>query len=363
VKKSEVIYDDVKKLIVSSVFNPGDQLPPESAYMTKYAVSRPTVAKAIRRLEAEGLISRSPGLGTFVREISSASTRQLLFGIAFPEFGRGEIFDPITNYIAGLGKHGNFSLLWGGAAKDKSHVFSVDELTELFNEYIKRKVDGVFFAPLEGLPDAHIANQRGLERLSGAGIPVVLIDRDFSVFPVRSAYPLIGIDNFRAGYTITHHYLSQKADRIDFVWLPYKAYTVGLRIKGYQSALADHNIRFSADWLHFGHPEDTAFAKSILDSGARNLICGNDENAALLMNTLREMNVEIPGELRLAAFDDVKYGRLISVPLTTMHQPIQEIARRSVAEMMRLLLPEGQGASDSLFLQSDLIIRKSSLIS
>jgi hypothetical protein len=54
-------------------------------------------------LEDEGLILRSPGLGTFVQDTKSGATRESLFGIAFPEMGHGEIFDPIASSIAGLG--------------------------------------------------------------------------------------------------------------------------------------------------------------------------------------------------------------------------------------------------------------------
>ncbi len=360
-KKYEFIYEDVKKQIEGSVFRRGDQLPTEADFIAKYDVSRPTVAKALKMLEDEGLILRSPGLGTFVQDTKSGATRESLFGIAFPEMGHGEIFDPIASSIAGLGKAGNYSLLWG-TTKGRLQIFSVEELVDLFREFIAREVDGVFFAPLEGSPEAAAANLQGMKLLSEADIPVVLIDRDYLPFPDRSNAPLIGIDNFRAGYTVAGHYLSQKAERIDFVWLPYAAFTVSMRIRGYQAALSDAGIIASSAWVHIGDPEDKDFAKTILDSGAQNLICGNDETAALLMNTFRDMNVDIPSEVRLAAFDDVKYGRFISVPLTTVHQPIEEIARRAVLEMERCRTESKGIPGNTVFLHSDLIIRKSSLI-
>jgi DNA-binding LacI/PurR family transcriptional regulator len=360
-KKYERIYADVKERILALTVQPGEQLPTEAQYMTSYLVSRPTVAKALRMLELEGLVSRTPGMGTFVRANGSAGARELLFGLAFPEFGHGEIFNPITSKIAELGKTGNFSLLWGTTLA-KEEVMSVDELLDLLNEYVARKVDGVLFAPLEGREDSRQANVRGLDLLQKSGIPVVLIDRDFCPYPERSRLPLVGIDNIKAGFIAAGHYLSQAAERVDFVCSRLKAYTIDLRIRGYRLALLENGIRPLPDWVHIGEPEDKAFVKALLDSGARNIICGNDENAALLMNTLREMAVQIPGEVRVAAFDDVRYSRLISVPLTTVRQPVQEIAARAVGELMALRAGKSEAAAATTLLDCSLIVRKSSII-
>jgi DNA-binding LacI/PurR family transcriptional regulator len=360
-KKYETIYAEVKDQILALAVQPGAQLPTEAQYMERYLVSRPTVAKALRMLEQEGLVSRTPGMGTFVKAATGAATRQLLFGLAFPEFGHGEIFNPITSKIAELSKTGNFSLLWGSTLT-KEDVMSVDELLDLLNEYVARKVDGVFFAPLEGREDSQRANLRGLDLLQKSGIPVVLIDRDHCAYPERSGLPLVGIDNIRAGYLVTDHYLAQGADRVDFVWVDKYAYTIQMRIRGYRLAMLERGLAPSPGWMHFGEPEDRAFVKSILDSGARNLVCGNDENAALLMNTLREMGVQIPLEVRVAAFDDVRYSRLISVPLTTIHQPVQDIAEKAVAELLAPK-PRREGCpAATILLDCSLIVRKSSLI-
>jgi DNA-binding LacI/PurR family transcriptional regulator len=360
-KKYETIYAEVKDQILARSAQPGDQLPTEAQYMSRYLVSRPTVAKALRMLEQEGLVTRTPGIGTFVRAAPSSGTRELLFGLAFPEFGHGEIFNPITSKIAELGKTGNFSLMWGSTLT-KEDVMSVEELLDLLNEYVARRVDGVFFAPLEGREDSRRANVKGLELLEKSGIPVVLIDRDYCAYPERSRFPLIGIDNVKAGYIVADHYLSQGAGRLDFVWQSKKAYTIDLRLRGYELALLDKGLRPESGWIHFGEPEDRVFVKSILDSGAENIICGNDENAALLMNALRDMGVEIPAQLRVAAFDDVRYSRLISVPLTTIRQPVQEIAARAVGEMLALRAGKAEASGASILLDCSLIVRKSSLL-
>ena len=78
------------------------------------------------------------------------------------------------------------------------------------------EVSGVFFAPLELTQEKDAINRRVAEVFDRAGIPVVLLDRDLVPHPDRSRYDLVGIDNRRAGYTITSHLLRHGCQRVAF---------------------------------------------------------------------------------------------------------------------------------------------------
>jgi len=71
-----------------------------------------------------------------------------------------------------------------------------------------------------------------------------------------------------------------------------------------------------------------------VEGGARNIICVNDETAVLLIRTLESLGFDVPGDLRIAGFDDLKYARLAHVPLTTMHQPCREIGELALSAMI-----------------------------
>ncbi len=64
----EQLRDFLRKRIVSGDVEPGSALPTEQQLMTTYQVSRSVVRQAMQALEWEGLITRSQGKGTFVRE-------------------------------------------------------------------------------------------------------------------------------------------------------------------------------------------------------------------------------------------------------------------------------------------------------
>ena len=60
-RASEAIYVQIKDLILSGAFRPGDRLPSERALMETLQRSRPTIREALRMLEHSGLIRTAAG--------------------------------------------------------------------------------------------------------------------------------------------------------------------------------------------------------------------------------------------------------------------------------------------------------------
>jgi DNA-binding LacI/PurR family transcriptional regulator len=77
------------------------------------------------------------------------------------------------------------------------------------------------------------------------------------------------------------------------------------------------------------------------------------------MRSLEALSVKVPRDVRLAAFDDVKYATLLPVPLTTIHQPCGEIGAAAVRVMAERLQHPAMPARDIL-LEFALVVRESS---
>jgi len=195
--------------------------------------------------------------------------------------------------------------------------------------------------------------------MDAAGIPLVLLDRDLVPFPARSRYDLVAIDNRRGGAVLARHFLDQGLRRVDFAASPRSAPTVDLRISGYQDALRRAGIRPRPEWVHAGDPEDPAFARRLAaDRGLEAVICANDVTAGALMHGLERAGRRIPRDVRIAGFDDVKYARLLRVPLTTYRQPCEEIGAAAVAAMLDRIARPRAPARDVL-LDGELVVRQS----
>ena len=78
-RASEAIYEQIKDLIISGQFKPGDRLPSERALIEMLQRSRPTIREALRMLEREGFIRTVPGTnGAIVQELSTDGVTQSL---------------------------------------------------------------------------------------------------------------------------------------------------------------------------------------------------------------------------------------------------------------------------------------------
>lgn len=356
--KYRQIYGELKRLIEEGHYRIGERLPSEAELAESFNVSRPTVTRALRALTDEQFIRRKAGSGSYVLEEETPEITHRLFGLLISGLGKREIFEPITGQIATLAEANAFSLLWSGSELSGEDLGP--SVISVVKRYISSGVSGVFFAPVEFSSKAREINKTAISLFEEAEIPVVLVDTDYVPFPHRSPYDLVGIDNFRGGYVVTDHLLQGGARRVDFLARPFSAFTISLRQQGYKTALLDGEITPRADWIHSGEPDDVDWVRSeLLDRGVTDLVCGNDETAASLMHTLDSMSVAIPSQFRIVGFDDVRYAKLLRVPLTTLHQPVAEIGTAAV-EMMLWRLANREAAPKQVVIPGHLVVRRSS---
>jgi len=324
--------------IAAGRYRAGARLPSEPQLVKHFGVSRPTIGRALLDLQNEGLIERRAGSGTYVRSsapaAASTSTRQL--GLLIPGLGNTEIFELICGELASLARVQDYSVLWGGSLHPGHDTdASLEHAEELCRHFIERKVSGVFFAPYELVPEKESANRRLAETLRQAGVPVVLLDRDLQSFPARSDFDLVGIDNVAGGYLLAEHLIKLGCRHINFVARPNSAPTVDARIAGVREALVRHKLESDPRWLRIGDPADVTFVRKLTAGNrADAFICANDHTATLLIRSLERLGVKVPRDVRLVGFDDVKYATLLSVPLTTIHQPCREIAAVAFKTML-----------------------------
>jgi DNA-binding LacI/PurR family transcriptional regulator len=357
--KSEVSkHDRIRQTLIAAIasgqYETGQRLPSEAELVKMFGASRPTVNRALRELQLSGVIDRRAGSGSYVR--ADAAARGFVFGLLIPELGRTEIFEPMCRGMADAQSDSHHALLWGSSLGDAANI--EEQASQACRQLVAKKVSGVFFAPLELTTEKDSINLRIAEVFDKAGIPVVLLDRDLVSYPDRSHYDLVGIDNRRAGYVITAHLLKSGCQRIVFIGRPRSAPTVDARIVGYKEALGDAGSQFRAH-VHRIEPDDQADVKAVLDKVRPDgFVCANDFTAAHLLKTLNALGVSVPSEVRMAGIDDVKYASLLSVPLTTIHQPCAEMGAAAIGAMLERLRDPTLPARDIL-LNFRLVVRES----
>jgi len=333
ISKYTDVFRALQHEILKGKYADGRRLPSEAELCQRHKVSRPTAARALRELQQIGVITRRTGSGSYLvpPQITQPSAAHTL-GLLMPGLGNTEILDPICNEITRFAQSLSCSVLWGDATR---LVSNGEDAFQLCKQFVERQVAGVFFAPIESVPDRERWNQRIAEECRSSGIPMVLLDRDLGEFPSRSEHDLVAIDNVAAAIELTQHMFSKGRQRICFLARPHFPSTTDLRMLGFMEALRRSGIRSKYAFAHFGDPADVNFVQKVLDSSNPDaVICSNDQTAALLMRSLTQIKIQVPEQIAVAGFDDVQYAMLLSPPLTTIRQPCREIARSAVRAML-----------------------------
>lgn len=357
VPKYRQVFETLSKDIVSGRYQPGQKVPSEAALVQQFRTSRITVGRAMRALAERGLVERIAGSGTYVRH-KAAAERGLLFGLLIPELGNTEIFEPICRGIAAAPQATEHALLWGHTSPVEASP--EEQALQLCDQYVRRPVSGVFFAPIETGPKARETNLAILSRLERARIPIVLLDRCVMPYPNRSRHDLVGIDNRRAGYIATEHLVRLGVRRISFLAYSGGAPTVEARITGFRESLLVNELGLANNPIHRLGAITKESIRPLLGRKKRDdgFVCGNDHTAGQLMQVLIALGYRIPQDIRIVGIDDVEYASLLPVPLTTVHQPCRDIGEAAMAAMLdRVARPE-MFVRDIL-VECNLVIRQS----
>ena len=353
--KYRQILEKLQDDIASGRYKPGKRLPSEAELVRRFGASRMTVFRAMHELQSMGLVTRRVGSGTFVS--AHTNTGSHVFGLLIPELGQTEIFEAICKGMMEAQEAMHHSLLWGNAVSHEEEKERAAE--QLCEHYIAQKVSGVFFAPVEFSATRFQANHQIVAAFDRARIPVVLLDRDLEPYPQRSKYDLVGIDNRRTGYLATEHLIKAGAKRIAFFARPNSAPTVDARIAGYREALLSQDGKPMRDLVTIADASDPKVIKAILKKERPDaFVCANDLTAGNLMHTLISLGRRIPEDIRIMGIDDVKYARLLPVPLTTLHQPCRDIGRIAMAVMLERIGNPDLPPRDVL-LRCEVVVRKS----
>src|SRR5437899_5445397 len=198
-KYQQILYS-LKESIASGKYGVGQRLPSEHELVKMFGTSRVTVNRSLRELQLTGFIERRAGSGSYV---SQSSSKGYTFGLLIPELGRTEIFEPICRGMAEAQHGSHHVLLWGSSLGDAENI--EQQASNACRQLVAKKVSGVFFAPLELTPQKDTINRSLAEIFDRAGIPVVLLDRDFVAYPGGSHYDLGVMNDSSIGFAITEH--------------------------------------------------------------------------------------------------------------------------------------------------------------
>lgn len=314
-------------------------------------VSAPTVSKVLN-----GRADVAPGTRTRVEDLLRAygyrrrraeATRSPLIDLVFHELESGWAMEVIRGVENVAREEGLSVVLSESAGRLTPGRTWADQVAA-------RRPHGVILV-LSGLDES----QRAL--LTSRSIPFVVMD---PAGDPGDNVPSVGATNWQGGLAATRHLVDLGHTRIASISGPSRMMCSRARVDGYRAALETAGLPVDPALLKVGdfhHETGYRAGLELLRSPNRPtaVFAGNDLQALGLYEAARELGLRVPEDLSIVGFDDLPIARLVGPPLTTVRQPLMEMAETAAKLVLNLGREDGTSGATRVELATSLVVRNS----
>lgn len=334
-------------------YKAGQKIPTEVELVKQFQVSRNTVRQASSELEAEGILSKEQGRGTFFLGTSPEGQRaDALIGVLTPV--PSYIYSHIIHGIQEVAHEKHYNIVLSTAGKQKEFA--------CLEQLLKKNIDGLIFEPAGGFKD--VAESDSLRLLQGLSLPVVLMGWALDELP----FSYVSLDDLDVGFKATRYLIEAGHTRIACIY-PDDLIPGLRRYQGYRKALETYNIPYDP---RFDKPEKAEFwilteniAKLMMtlltpETGRPSaLFFFNDDAALRGYVAIRKLGLKIPDDISVIGVDDFEFAALADVPLTTLIHPQENIGRWAAEIVFDEIKHKGQRTPRQVIIKPGIAIRNS----
>ncbi|PBC78877.1 LacI family transcriptional regulator [Streptomyces sp. TLI_235] len=197
------------------------------------------------------------------------------------------------------------------------------------------------------------------QQLRSRAIPFVIIDPAGDPEP---DVPSVGSANWAGGLAATRHLIECGHRRIAIITGPEDMLCSLARLDGFRSAMGMAGLEIPAGYVSFGDFHVEGGRRRATELLARPdrptaIFAGSDLQALGVLEAARVHGLKVPDDLSVVGYDDVPIAQWTSPALTTVHQPLRQMAEEA-AQMLIRMRAEG-GSPARLELATSLVVRKS----
>ena len=273
--------------------------------------------------------------------------------------GRSEVVGIATPFRSMIGSDYFGEIVQGfqQVFKDKMWDFSLfDILSPSFDDghkleklYRARRVDGLLVvAP---------GNMTFLSTLLQLRIPLVVIGESVASPNICS----VACDDAQGIDLLCSHLFSIGHRRIAFVGGPHSHSNAKQREKAYIDFCRNKQLSPIVKAGDYTMESGRAAGLSLLKSAKRPtaIVAANDMMAFGVIETAHELKISVPDKVSVAGFDDLPMASVRFPRLTTVHQPVFEMAEYGARQLERSLTSTHEPLKDRIVLPVSLVIRES----
>jgi LacI family transcriptional regulator len=175
--------------------------------------------------------------------------------------------------------------------------------------------------------------------------------------------PSVGATNWPGGFTATRHLAGLGHRRIAMIGGPPGRLSARARLDGYRAALEEAGLGFDEALVRhgdFGHDLAHRHALDLLGLAdpPTAVFAGSDHQSLGVYRALRERRLAVPEDVSVVGFDDLPFAEWVTPRLTTVRQPLAEMAALATRMVLRLLDGE-ELETNRVELATNLVVRES----
>ncbi len=209
---------------------------------------------------------------------------------------------------------------------------------EVASNLIASGIDGII------LPPPFCDSARLLDLVAQSSTPAVIIACGLPDKRVSA----VSIDDFQAAFEMTQHIMSLGHQRIGFIVGHPNQTASARRLAGYRAAMSGAGLEVPDELIAqgmFNYRSGLDAAEILLGQEQRPsaIFASNDDMAAATVAIAHRLGLDVPGDLTVAGFDDAALATTIWPQLTTVHQPITDMAGRAVELLVRQIGADRSG--------------------
>lgn len=199
-----------------------------------------------------------------------------------------------------------------------------------------------------------------LLELNQSKLPVALVNRQVEGLPEACT----SLDNEKGGYLATRHLLELGHQDIAYISGPTDKCDASLRLEGHKRALSEAGLPINPQLIFNGDYSEEDGKIGLLELMARDvpftaLVCANDWMASGAISCARDLGMSLPHDLSVVGFDDVVFAHHVFPRLTTVSNPIAEMAEMSAKYILNKVY--GQTNNVQLYFEPSLVVRESTV--
>lgn len=234
---------------------------------------------------------------------------------------------------------------------------SSDQLRQREERYLEvfeeQRVKGIMIAPLNGVTPT-------MRRLRDRGMPMVVFDASSDV----DAFCSVALDGRIGGYLAARHLISTGRTHIAFLGGPLRQvedrWTGALRACAETSGVRLSHIDTVDQTIAEGRAAGEALQRMPAGERPDAVFAANDLLALGLMQSLIVSgSISIPRDIAIIGYDDIDYAQSASLPLSTVRQPVDELAATALSLLLAEIEDGPEHVHRSVALEPELIVRDS----